>query len=177
MNSELYGLMAEFSTPQALIAGAKAARAHGYTRMDAFAPFPVEGLSHALGQGRSWLPLVFLLGGIAGGGGGYFMQWYAAVISYPLNVGGRPLHSWPSFIPVTFELTILIAALSGVLALFLSMKLPKPHHPLFNVPEFERATDDRFFLCLESADPLFALESARQFLEELCPLRIVEVPQ
>lgn len=176
MSTELYGLMAEFATPDALTAAAKAAAAKGYTRMDAYAPFPVEGLHHALGGRRSWLPLVFLLGGIAGGTGGYFMQWYAMVFDYPLNVGGRPLHSWPSFIPVTFELTILIAALSGVLALFLSMKLPRPHYPIFNVPEFERATDDRFFLCLECADPLFALESARQFMEELRPLRISEVP-
>lgn len=177
MNNELYGLLAEFTTPQALLAAANAARGHGYTRMDAYSPFPVDGLARALGQRRSRLPLVFLLGGIAGGSGGYFMQWYAMVISYPLNVAGRPFHSWPSFVPVTFELTILIAALSGVLGLFLAMKLPKPHHPIFNASEFERATDDRFFLCLESTDPQFSLEAARHFLEGMEPERIMEVPR
>ena len=137
----------------------------------------MEGLGHALRKRHSWLPLIFLLGGLLGGTGGYFMQWYAMAIYYPINIGGRPFHSWPSFIPVTFELTILTSALCGVLGLFLLIKLPKPHHPLFNIPEFERASDDRFFLCLESTDPRFALETARQFLQETNPVRIVEVPQ
>ncbi|MCX6967210.1 MAG: DUF3341 domain-containing protein [Verrucomicrobia bacterium] len=172
-----YGLMAEFTTPEALIAAAQSATAQGYTRMDAYTPFPVEGLSRALGKKRNWLPLVFLLGGILGGSGGYFMEWYSMAVDYPLNIGGRPFHSWPSFIPVTFELTVLIAALSGVLGLFVSIKLPRPHHPIFNAPDFQRATDNRFFLCLEQDDPKFSLETARRFLHELKPVRIVEVPQ
>ena len=177
MNPAPYGLLAEFATPEALLAAARAASAKGYTRLDAYAPLPVEGLARALGKGRSWLPLVFLLGGLAGGGGGYFMEWYAMALDYPLNVGGRPLHSWPSFIPVTFELTILISALCGVLGLMIALRLPRPHHPIFNAPGFERASSDRFFLCIESADPLFAPESARRFLQQLHPLRIEEVPR
>lgn len=177
MKHDIYGLLAEFDTPEALLEAARAAKARGYRRMDAYTPFPVEGLARALGRGRSWLPLVFLLGGIAGGVGGYFMQWYAMAVDYPLNVGGRPFHSWPSFVPVTFELTILIAALSGVLGLFLAIRLPRPHHPIFNAPDFERASDDRFFLCLESDDPHFALDAARQFLAERMPIRILEVPR
>ena len=176
MTHELYGLVAEFTTPEALIEAAKAARAQGYTRMDAYTPFPVGGLAGALGVKRSWLPLVFLLGGIAGGGGGYFMQWYSMAIDYPLNIGGRPFHSWPSFIPVTFELTVLIAALCGVLGLFLSIKLPRPNHPIFNAAIFERASDDRVFLCLEARDPMFSLDTARRFLIGTKPAKIMEVP-
>lgn len=176
MNAPLHGLIAEFKSPEALLAAVKAAAAHGYTQMDAYTPFPVHGLARALGKRRSWLPLLFLLGGMAGGTGGYFMQWYAMAIDYPLNIGGRPLHSWPSFIPVTFELTILISALTGVLGLFLTMRLPKPHDPVFNVPEFKRASDDRFFLCLEESDPKFSLATTRGFLESLAPERVMEVP-
>lgn len=177
MIPKVYGLLAEFTSPEALLKAAEAASAHGYTHKEAYTPFPVHGLAPALRTKRSWLSLVFLLGGIAGGSGGYFMQWYAMAVDYPLNIGGRPFHSWPSFIPVTFELTVLTAALSGVLALFLAIRLPRPHHPLFNSPEFERATNDRFFLCVESADPQFSLESTRRFLEEQKPLQVVEVLQ
>ena len=128
MSAGLYGLMAEFATPGELTTGVQAAVAEGYTRMDAYTPFPIEGLAHDMGKGRSWLPLVFLLGGLVGGGGGFFMEWYSMGIDYPLNVGGRPFNSWPSFIPVTFELTVLISALSGVLALYLSMRDREPAH-------------------------------------------------
>ena len=176
MSNGIYGLLAEFTTPDELMAGAKAATAEGYTRMDAYTPFPVEGLARALGKRRSWLPLVFLLGGLAGGGGGYLMEYYSMAIDYPINIGGRPYHSWPSFIPVTFELTVLIAALTGVLGLFIAMRLPRLNHPVFNAPGFERATNDRFYLCLESADPQFDRSQARQFLESLKPVRVVEVP-
>lgn len=175
MSAELYGLLAEFTTPEALLGAAKAATAQGYTQMDAYTPIPVHGLDRALGKRRSRLPLVFLLGGLAGGSSGYFMQWYAMAIYYPLNIGGRPLHSWPSFIPVTFELTILISALSGVLALFLMMRLPRPHHPLFQAKDFDRASNDRFFLCIESMDPKFSLESVRKFLQDLRPVQVTEV--
>lgn len=172
----LYGLMAEFIRADDLLAAAIRARKEGYTRMDAYTPYPVEGLAEAIGRSRSWIALVFLLGGLIGGGGGYFMQWYSMGYSYPINIGGRPLHSWPSFIPVTFELTVLISALSGVAALFLATRLPRPHHPAFHVPGFERATVDRFFLCIESGDPRFTRESARRFLETFDPVKIMEVP-
>ena len=141
MSDNLYGLLAEFKTPEALVNAARAATAQGYTRMDAYTPFPIEELSEALKHKRSRLPLIFLLGGILGGAGGYFMEWYSMAVYYPINVGGRPLHSWPSFIPVTFELTILFAALCGVLGLFLLMKLPRPHHPLFGIEDFPGGHD------------------------------------
>jgi hypothetical protein len=176
MSSALYGLVAEFADPQELVAAASAAANAGYTHMDAYTPFPVEGLAEALRKHHSWIPLIFLLGGLIGGCGGYFMEYYAAVLSYPINVGGRPLHSWPAFIPVTFELTVLISALSGFVGVLVSMGLPRLNHPIFNTPGFKAVTEDKFFLCLEACDPQFRLSSAQQFLESLKPLRIVEVP-
>ena len=173
----MYGVLAEFSSPEALVEAATAAAARGFTRMDAYSPFPIEGLARAMGRRRSLLPLAFLIGGLAGGGGGYFMEYYSMAIDYPLNVAGRPLHSWPSFIPVTFELTVLIAALTGVITLLIALRLPRPHHPVFNAPEFERASADRFFLCIEAGDPRFPISEAQSFLERLHPLRIVEVPR
>ncbi|MEX2381699.1 MAG: DUF3341 domain-containing protein, partial [Opitutales bacterium] len=169
------GVMAEFETEQALLASAGQARARGYRKMDAYSPGPVEGLAEALGLPRTKLPGIMLIAGSSGAAGGYFLQYYAMVIDYPLNVGGRPLHSWPLFVPVTFELTILTAALVGMAAFLFMNRLPKPYHPVFNVPGFERATTDRYFLCIEAADPLFGLEETRRFLESLNPLHVMEV--
>ena len=135
-----------------LLEAAHEARDQGYQRMDAYTPFPVEGLPEALGRKRTRVPLIVLIGGILGGGG-YFMEWYANVVSYPFNIGGRPLHSWPSFIPITFELTILCAALSAFFGSPALNKLPQPYHPIFNTPRFGRASIDRFFLCIEADDP------------------------
>src|SRR6185369_15156856 len=132
----VYGVLAEFAGPSELTHAVRQAREAGYTRLDAYTPFAVEGVNEALGLHRNWLPLLVLLGGITGAVGGYFMQYYASVISYPVNIGGRPLHSWPMFIPVTFELTILAAAFAAVLGMLALNGLPRPHHPLFNVPEF-----------------------------------------
>ncbi len=175
-DQRLHGIMAEFVRADHLLDAAVRARKEGYTRMDAYTPYPVEGLAAVVEGKRSWLPLVFLLGGLIGGGGGYFMEWYAMVHAYPMNVGGRPLHSWPAFIPVTFELTILISALSGIVALFFATRLPRLNHPLFGMPDFERATVDRFFLCIESSDPRFSVESVTRFLETTGPVKIKEVP-
>ena len=173
--TEFFGLMAEFEEHEQLLEAAEHAYAVGYRRMDAFSPFPIEGLAEALGHERTLVPFFTLVGGMMGGLGAYFMQWYSMGRLYPLNVGGRPLNSWPNFIPVTFELTILIAALAALVSMFVLNKLPQPHHPVFNVPEFRRASIDRFFLCIEADDPIFEHEKTWRFLEGLKPVAISEV--
>ncbi len=172
----IYGLLAEFETPTELVAAAKRAYAEGYRKMDAYSPFPIEELAEAIGMHSDRVPLVVLVGGLLGGLGGYMMQYWIAVISYPINVGGRPFHSWPAFIPVTFEMTILFAGLAGAFGMLALNGLPMPFHPLFNSSRFAFATRDRFFLCIEAADPKFDLVGARQFLETLKPHSISEVP-
>jgi ActD protein len=171
----LYGLLAEFEEHEQVLAAAERAYAAGYREMDAFSPFPIEGLAEALGHHYSAVPLITLLGGMAGGLGGYFMEWYSMGRLYPLNVGGRPLNSWPNFIPITFELTVLIAALSALVAMLALNRLPEPHHPLFNVPEFRRASIDRFFLCIEATDPKFDRVATSRFLQSLGPCSLKEV--
>jgi hypothetical protein len=172
---ELFGLMAEFEEHDQLLAATRRAYAEGYRRMDAYSPFPVEGLAEALGHEHSAIPLFTLIGGMVGGLGGYFMEWYAMARLYPLNVGGRPHNSWPNFIPIVFELTVLIASVSAFLGVFILNKLPQPHHPVFNVPEFERASIDRFFLCIEADDPKFNVEQTRKFLGDLKAHKVMEV--
>lgn len=171
----IYGLMAEFSDDKKILAAARSAREHGFQRMDAFTPFPVDGLSEALGQKKSIVPLIVLVCAIVGGLSGYFMEWYATSVSYPVNVGGRPLNTWPMFIPITFELTILSGALAAILGMFALNRLPEPHHPVFNTPDFEHASTDKFFLCIEAVDPKFDLAATRRFLESLQPEFIAEV--
>ncbi|HEV2393937.1 MAG TPA: DUF3341 domain-containing protein [Verrucomicrobiae bacterium] len=171
----LYGLMAEFEEHDELLEAAKRAYAAGYREMDAYSPFPVEGLAEALGHEHSIVPLFTLVGGMAGGLGGYFMEWYSMARLYPLNVGGRPHNSWPNFIPVTFELTVLIASLTALVTMLVLNRLPQPHHPVFNVPEFRRASIDRFFLCIETEDPRFEREGTWRFLEGLGPMKVSEV--
>ena len=170
-----YGLMAEFDSPTALVAAANAARAAGYTRMDAYSPIPIEELHDAIGFHHTKLPLIVLLGGLAGGLAGYGLQYWSSVIEYPLNIGGRPLHSWPSFIPVTFELTILGAALAAVFGMLALNGLPMPYHPVFNAPRFALASRNRFFLCIETRDPKFDRDATHRFLEELQPRGVSEV--
>jgi hypothetical protein len=164
--------MAEFESPAALVDAARRAREEGYTRMDGYAPFPVEELPEALGLRPSRVPALVLVGGLLGGAGGFLMQWYSAAWSYPINVGGRPNFSWPAFIPVTFELTILMAALFAFLGMLALNGLPMPYHPVFNVPRFALATRDRFFLCIESADPRFDRAATADFLRGLGPREV-----
>ena len=171
----LFGLMAEFDTPGGLVAAAEKARLAGYRNMDAYSPIPVHGLDEALGLPRTRLPKLVLLGGILGGLGGYSLEYWTQAIDYPMNIGGRPFHSWPQFIPVTFETTVLGAALTCFFGMWALNKLPQPYHPVFNVPEFARASTDRFFLCIEAADPRFDRAGTEAFLKGLHPLGVTEV--
>jgi hypothetical protein len=172
---DLYGVMAEFTDAERLLEAAHRTYAQGYRRMDAYTPVPVEGLAEAIGFERNRLPLIVLLGGILGGVGAFFMQWYSSVIDYPLNIGGRPLNSWPAFIPITFEVTILVAALSAVFGMLGLNGLPKPYHPVFNVPSFEMASRSHFFLVVHGDDPKFDRAAVREFLEGLGPKDVFEV--
>jgi hypothetical protein len=172
---DVWALMAEYATAEKLVAAARTAHDAGYHEAEAYAPYAVEGLAEALGFHRSRIPAVALAGGLAGGLAGYFMQWYAAVVSYPEVVGARPLHSWPMFIPVTFEMTILFAALSAFFAVLLANGLPRLAHPIFDAPDFDLASRNRFFLCLRCDDPAFREEAASALLDSTSPLRRAEV--
>jgi hypothetical protein len=167
--------MAEFEEPNALVAAADRARHEGYRRMDAFSPFPIEELHEALGAPHTRLPLIVLIGGLVGCLGGYGLQYWVSAMAYPLNVGGKPYHSWPAFIPVTFECTILVAAIAAVFGMLALNGLPMPYHPVFNVPRFALASRNRFFLCIEARDPKFDLEATRRFLETLEPREVTTV--
>jgi hypothetical protein len=170
-----YGLMAEFDTAQALLDAARKVEQAGYTRTDAYSPFPIHGLAEALGfRERAVAPIV-LMGGITGALAGYGLQYWTSVVNWPMNVGGRPYHSWVSFIPVTFEVTILIAAFSAVFGMIALNGLPQPYHPVFNVERFSRASQDGFFLAIESADPKFDPNATRQFLASLHAREVVHV--
>ncbi len=171
----IYGLMAEFDNPDALVQAAQNAYEAGYRKMDAYSPMPIEGLAEAIGFKRPRLPLIVLIGGLLGGLGGYLLQYYTSVIAYPVNVGGRPFHSWPAFVPIAFETTILAAAGAAVLGMLALNGLPMPYHPVFNVPNFKLATRDRFFFCIESRDPGFDLVETKRFLESLNPLEVSDV--
>lgn len=176
-NMTTYGLLAEFASEKALVAAARCVREAGYTSVDAYAPYPIDDLADALRLPKTRVPLIVLLGGLSGAAAAYFMQWYANVVSYPINVGGRPHHSWPAFIPITFELTVLFAALFGAIGMLALNRLPQPYHPVFNVPRFERASQDAFFLCIESGDPQFDQDATGRFLAGLHPSHVWEVPR
>ena len=172
----IYGMMAEFDTPVALVEAAKRTYQAGYKRIDTYTPFPVEGLAEAIGFHRDEVPLVVLIGGIVGGLTGYVMQYWMSAVAYPLNIGGKPYHSWPAFIVITFEMTILFAGISAVFGMLALNGLPMPYHPVFNVPRFTRASRDRFFLVVFSSDVKYDPAATRQFLESLDPRSVSEVP-
>jgi hypothetical protein len=174
--SPIYGLIAEFDTPTEIVLAARRAHAEGYRHMDAYSPFPVEGLAESIGFRRNRVALVCLVGGLLGLATAYVLQYWINVIAYPLNIGGRPFHSWPSFIIVTFELTILFGGLAAAVGMIVMNGLPLPYHPVFNVPSFSAASRDKFFLCIEAADPRFDRTGTYAFLSTLDPKAITEVP-
>jgi hypothetical protein len=177
IGDELYGLMAEFTGEVEVLEAVQAAHRAGYTRMDAYSPFPVEGLAEALPFDRTWVPPITLIGGIVGGFTGYGLQFWAMAIAYPfLNIGGRSPNSWPYFIPITYELTILFASFTALFGMLILNRLPQPYHPVFNVPAFARASQDRFFIAIEATDPQFDYAATRYFLEGLAPGKVYDVP-
>ena len=173
--SGVYGVMAEFEDPTSLVNATRAAYENGYRKLDAYTPFPIEELNEILHLHKNKLPLIVLLGGLTGTVTAYLMQYFVAVIYFPINVGGRPLHSWPSFIIITFELTILFGSFAAFFGLLALCGLPMPYHPVFNVPRFSAASRDRFFLCIEATDPLFDSKKTAGFLEKLEAKEVSEV--
>lgn len=170
-----YGLMAEFETPTDVVAAARRVHEEGYRRIDAFSPYPIEELSEAIGVHSTKMPLIVLIGGIVGLVAGYLMQYYTHVVAYPLNVGGKPFHSWPQFIPITFETTVLGASLAAVFGMLALNGLPEPYHPVFNTPNFALASRDRFFLLVEARDPKFDREQTAAFLKTLGAREVTDV--
>ena len=177
MNQEaLYGLAAEFESAPEVLAAAHQAYAAGYRRMDAYTPFSVEGLPEALGMKKNRVSLITLVCALTGSVTGYSMQYFASVWDWPQNIGGRPFHSWPSFIPITFELTVLFGAIGGVIGMLFLNKLPQPHHPIFDTPHFEERNTSRFYLCTEARDPIFETEKTKALLLGMHPANVWEVP-
>ena len=176
MSSTLYGLLAEFDTPSEILTATRRAYAEGYRKMDAYSPMPVHDLDRALGMEKNAVPLVTLIGGILGGSTAYMLQWWINTIAYPINVAGRPMHSWPSFIPVTFEMTVLFAGIAAFVGMLALNGLPMPYHPIFNAERFSFVTRDKFFLCIEATDPRFDRVETAEFLQALNPRAVTEVP-
>jgi hypothetical protein len=176
IDAGIYGLLAEYDTVPDLVNAAEGAFKDGYRRMDTYSPFPIEPASEAIGFHKNRVALVVLIGGLLGGMGGYSLEYWVSAIAYPINVGGKPWHSWPAFIPVTFECTVLGAALAAVVGMLVMNGLPMPYHPVFNAPNFALASKDKFFLCIESTDPRFDMTTTRRFLEQTNARVVTEVP-
>jgi Protein of unknown function (DUF3341) len=174
--STIHGAMAEFDSPEELLAACERAYSEGYRRMDAYAPMPIEGLAEAIGYRKNYVALCVLIAGICGVLFGLGLLEWITVIAYPHNVGGRPLNSWPAYIPITFECMILFSALTSMFSMFAMNGLPKPYHPVFNVAEFARASRDKFFLCIESSDPKFRTDNTMEFLRDLGGNEVAIVP-
>src|SRR5579885_3834105 len=172
----LYGVMAEFADPEALLDASHRAYAAGYRNMDAYAPMPVEGLAEAIGFRKHYVSLAVLIAGLCGCVGGFGLMYWITCIAYPDNVGGRPFNSWPAYIPITFECTVLLAGLTAMIAMLAMNGLPQPYHPVFNVERFERASIDKFFLCIESSDPQFRTPDVIDFLRDLGGKEVTIVP-
>lgn len=175
-DAPLYGLLAEFPDPTALVKATRSARAAGYARLETYSPFPIEGVPAALGFKPRAVPVIFLLAALSGALGGFLMQYYAAAITYPLNVGGRPLNSWPSFVPITFELGVLAGVVFGVLGMLLLNRLLRFSHPVFDVERFRAASSDAFFLCVEAGDPRFDRTKTASLLRDWGASGVTEIP-
>ena len=175
LHPPLHGLMAAFDTPEALLDAARRTTDEGYRNIDAYTPMPVEGLADAIGFRSNAVPRLVFVCGLAGAAGGFGLMWWITVIAFPHIVAGRPLNSWPAYIPITFECMVLLASLSAVIGMLAMNKLPQPYHPVFNVPLFARASRDLFFLCVEATDPKFDPASTRAFLERLNPREVHDV--
>ncbi len=175
VSPSLYGVMAEFDNPSDLVAAARRTYEAGYRRINGYSPYPIEELWEAIGFHRTGLPVIVLIGGIIGALGGFFMQYYLSVFDYPLNVGGKPFNSWPAFIPITFECTILGAAFAAVFGMLALNKLPQPYHPVFNAPNFALATRDHFFLVIEANDPRYNHDEVLNFMKSLEPKEVTDV--
>lgn len=175
--STLHGLMAEFASAEELLAAVNRSREAGYRDMDAYSPFPIHGMGEALVLPKSRIPLLVLIGGLVGLALGVALQYWISAVDYPIMVGGKPYASWPAFVPVAFELTILVAGLTGGIGMLALNGLPMPYHPVFNVERFALASNDRFFLCIEATDPKFHQEETKTFLEELHPYQVSEVEE
>jgi len=171
----LYGIMAEFDHPEALLDAARRAREEGYREMDAYTPMPVEGLAEAIGFSSDWVQRLVLVAGLCGATGGFLLCWWMTVVAYPHNIAGRPLNSWPAYVPITFETMVLVACLTAVVGMLALNGLPQPYHPVFNVARFEHASRDGFFLCIEASDSLFDPAATRQFLLDLNPVEVSDV--
>ncbi len=173
----IYGLMVEFLTAGEVLDATRRSRQAGYRQMDAYTPYPVEGLAAELGLKKTRIPFLVLMGGLVGMCVGFFMQYYSMAVNFRFNVGGRPHNSWPVFIPITFEVLVLVGAFSAFLGMMFLNGLPRPHHPVFNVPQFARSSQDRFFLCIEATDPQFDRRATAEFLATLQPQgEVIEVP-
>ena len=172
----IYGLLAEFDNPTDLVHAAKAAFGAGYRKMDAYTPYPLEEAAEAIGAHHNRVPLITLVGAMLGMVGGYSLEYWVSAIAYPINAGGKPFHSWPAFIPVTFECAVLGASLAAVFGMLALNGLPQPYHPVFNAPNFTSASRDKFFLCIEAQDPNFSVVGTRQFLQTYHPQVVTEVP-
>ncbi len=173
----VHGLMAEFLRPEDLLAAAKRVSEAGYKKVDAYSPFPVHGVDEAIGA-KTYLPWLIFGGGLFGAINGFGMQYFGSLVHYKINIAGKPpdINAWPSFMPITFELTVLVAAATAVFGMLFLNGLPRPYNPIFNVPGFAQASQNRFFLCIEAADPQFDLDQTGRFLESLEPNSISEVP-
>jgi hypothetical protein len=177
MSSALHGLMAEFASPEELLSAVRRTHAAGYRAVDAYSPFPIHGMDEALKLPRSPVPLLVLIGALAGTLLGFGLEYWVSVIEYPIVVGGKPYFSWPAFIPVAYETTILLGGLTAAISMLAINGFPMPYHPVFNVERFSQAMIDRFFLCIEAKDPKFNREETKKFLEELQPYEVSEVEE